>query len=145
MYSYEYPRPAVSVDILLFKGNAAEREILLIQRKNEPFRGHWALPGGFVEMDEPLEDAALRELLEETGLADIELTQLGAYGQPDRDPRGRVITVTYYGIVDTTCVGAVAGSDAADARWFRTTTLPPLAFDHAKILADAIRHLDTLR
>ena len=145
MYSYEYPRPAVSVDILLFQGNAAEREILLIQRKNEPFRHHWALPGGFVEMDEPLKDAALRELLEETGLADVELTQLGAYGQPDRDPRGRVITIAYYGIIDAAGANVVGGSDAAHARWFRTTTLPSLAFDHAKILADAIRHLDTLR
>ena len=116
MYSYQYPRPAVTVDILLFAEDSIDRKILLIQSKNPPFEDHWALPGGFVEMDESLEESALRELREETGLSRVQLTQLGAFGAPDRDPRGRVITVAYYGAIDTTQAHVVAGSDAVDAR-----------------------------
>ena len=89
MYSYEYPRPAVTVDILLFTEESADRKVLLIQRKNPPFKDHWAFPGGFIEMDESLEGSAQRELHEETGLFDVKLTQLGAFGNPHRDPRGR--------------------------------------------------------
>ena len=144
MYSYQYPRPAVTVDILLFAEDSIDRKILLIQRKNRQFKDHWGLPGGFVDMDESLEESALRELREETGLSRVQLTQLGAFGAPDRDPRGRVITVAYYGAIDATQAHVVAGSDAVDARWFSTTELPSLAFDHQKIIAAAIETLDGL-
>ena len=143
MYSYEYPRPAVTVDVVLFTEEAADRKILLIQRRNPPFKDHWALPGGFVEMNESLEESALRELREETGLANLQLTQLGAFGDPDRDPRGRVITVVYYGTIDATQARVVAGSDAVDARWFSTANLPTLAFDHAEIIAAASTQVDS--
>ena len=144
MHSYQYPRPAITVDILLFAEDSTDWKILLIQRKNPPFKDHWALPGGFVDMDESLEESALRELHEETGLSDVQLTQLGTFGAPDRDPRGRVITVAYYGTIDATQVHVAAGSDAADARWFSTAQLPSLAFDHPKIIAVALETLDGL-
>ncbi len=142
MYTYEYPRPAVTVDILLFADDLVGRKVLLVQRKNPPFKDHWAFPGGFIEMDESLEGSARRELSEETGLSDVQLTQLGAFGDPHRDPRGRVITIAYYGLIDAERVRLIAGSDAADARWFSVASLPPLAFDHAEILAAAIEKLD---
>ena len=142
MYTYEYPRPAVTVDMLLFAGDSADRQVLLIQRKNLPFKDHWAFPGGFVDMDEALEESAHRELYEETGLSDLQLTQLGAFGALDRDPRGRVITVAYYGVIDSGQAPVIAGDDAADARWFPVANLPPLAFDHATILAAALDALD---
>ena len=144
MYSYEYPRPSVTVDILLFAQDSTARKILLIQRRNPPFKDHWALPGGFIEMDETLEASALRELREETGLSDVQLTQLETFGSPERDPRGRVITVAYYGTIDATQARLVAGSDATECRWFLTAKLPPLAFDHAKIIAKGIERLNTL-
>ena len=142
MYTYEYPRPAVTVDILLFAGDSADRKVLLIQRKNPPFKDYWAFPGGFIEMDESLEESAQRELREETALSDVQLTHLGAFGALDRDPRGRVITVAYYGVIDSKQARVAAGSDAADARWFPIANLPLLAFDHAKILTTAIEALD---
>ena len=144
MYSYQYPRPAVTVDILLFAEDSIDRKILLIQRKNPPFKDQWALPGGFVDMDESLEESALRELHEETGLSHVQLTQLGTFGAPDRDPRGRVITVAYYGAIDPTQADVAAGSDAADARWFSLKRLPDLAFDHGEIIAAAVDALDNL-
>ena len=144
MYSYEYPRPSVTVDILLFAQDSTAQQILLIQRGHPPFKDHWALPGGFIEMDETLEASALRELREETGLSDVELTQLETFGAPERDPRGRVITVAYYGVIDATQARLVAGSDATECRWFSTTKLPPLAFDHAEIIAKGVERLDGL-
>ncbi|MBI1928180.1 NUDIX hydrolase [Candidatus Poribacteria bacterium] len=141
MYTYEYPRPAVTADILLFADDSVGRKVLLIQRKNPPFKDHWAFPGGFIEMGESLDDSARRELHEETGLSDVQLTQLGAFGDPHRDPRGRVITIAYYGRIDSEQAHLIAGSDAADARWFSIAELPPLAFDHAEILAAAIDKL----
>ena len=145
MYTYEYPRPAVTVDILLFAQDSADRKILLIRRKNPPFKGHWAIPGGFIEMEESLEASAQRELHEETGLSEVQLTQLGAFGDPDRDARGRVITIAYYGVIEAERARVIAGSGAADARWFSTADLPALAFDHAKIIAVAIEKLDSAR
>ncbi|MCZ6677934.1 MAG: NUDIX hydrolase [Candidatus Poribacteria bacterium] len=143
MHTYEYPRPAVTVDIVLFAEKSADREVLLIQRKNPPFKDQWAFPGGFIEMDESLEESAQRELREETGLSGIQLAQVGAFGDPDRDPRGRVVTVAYYGLIDRQKAQVIAASDAADARWFSLADLPPLAFDHARILAATVQKIDS--
>ncbi|QQA43896.1 NUDIX hydrolase [Pelagovum pacificum] len=135
-YTYDYPRPSVTTDILVFSIRDGVLQVLLIERKIDPFQGTWAIPGGFVQMDEDLRDGALRELEEETGLSDIPLRQLRAYGAPDRDPRGRVITVAFIALVPSDELIARGGSDAQDARWFPIDDLPPLAFDHAEILAD---------
>jgi len=134
-YTYEYPRPAVSADIAVFRREGNSLQVLLILRKNDPYRGMWALPGGFMEMDETLETTAARELEEETGLKSIELTQFHTYSQVDRDPRTRVITTVYYGIAEEKNSDARGGDDAADARWFDTDNLPALGFDHKKIIA----------
>jgi len=113
-------------------------EVLLIRRKHDPFMGKWALPGGFVEIDEDLMDGAIRELKEETGLAQIDLKQFGTYGKPGRDPRGRTISVVYYGFVQEGESSVTAGDDAAEACWFDIKKLPPLAFDHGEIIHDFI-------
>ncbi|MBF9043916.1 NUDIX domain-containing protein [Rhodobacterales bacterium HKCCE4037] len=135
-YTYEFPRPSVTTDILVFSIRDGVLQVLLIERKLDPFKGAWAIPGGFVQMDEDLATGALRELEEETGLSGIPIRQLGAYGAPDRDPRGRVITVAFLALVPSDDLQARGGSDAEDARWFPVDDLPPLAFDHAQILAD---------
>lgn len=140
MYTYKYERPCVTVDILLFSTRGQTPEILLIQRKNEPFQGEWAIPGGFIEMDESLEQAAVRELKEETNIdiSEEKLEQFYTFGKPDRDPRTRVITVAYFAIIDSDDVQPEAYSDAPDVRWFSCDHLPPLAFDHQKILDMAL-------
>ncbi|SLN75597.1 NUDIX hydrolase [Roseisalinus antarcticus] len=135
-YTYEFPRPSVTTDILVFSIRDGRLQVLLIERKVDPFQGAWAIPGGFVQMEEDLRSGALRELEEETGLSDIPLRQLRAYGAPDRDPRGRVITIAFIALVQSGDLIAKGGSDALDARWFAVDELPPLAFDHAQILAD---------
>jgi len=136
-FTYPYPRPMVTVDTVLFSGTGPSLKILLIQRKQNPFAGRWALPGGFVDMDETLETAVARELEEETGLRGIALRQLHTFGDPGRDPRGRTISVVYWGHVRET--SAVAGADdAADARWWPVSDLPELAFDHAVIIEHAL-------
>ena len=142
-YSYEYPRPALAVDCVVFGADLeAERlEILLIERDIEPFEGAWALPGGFVRMDESLEDAAARELAEEAGVKDVFLEQLYSFGTPGRDPRGRVISVAYYALVSPRDHEAIASTDARDARWYPANELPPLAFDHEEIVASAYERL----
>ena len=134
-YTYEYPRPAVTADcVVITKGK--EPQVLLIQRGNEPFKGCWAFPGGFMNMDETTEQCAVRELEEETGLKVTEIKQIGAYSKVDRDPRGRTITVAYLAIIDK--AEAVKGlDDAAKAQWFPISDLPKLAFDHEEIMADA--------
>lgn len=132
-YCYEYPHPAVATDVALFAVNNKQLTLLLIQRKHDPYQGKWALPGGYLEIDEDLEAGALRELQEETGIQDVSIKQLHAFGQPDRDPRERVITVVYYGLVADN-VRAEAASDAQAADWFPLSALPPLAFDHDKII-----------
>jgi 8-oxo-dGTP diphosphatase len=111
--------------------------VLLIQRRGEPFAGHWAIPGGFVDPEESLDDAAARELREETGVAEVFLEQLYTFGEPGRDPRGRVISVAYYALLRQ-APAISAADDAADARWFPLRALPPLAFDHAAILDYAL-------
>ena len=135
-HTYEYPRPSVTTDILVFSIRDGVLQVLLIERRIDPFKGAWAIPGGFVQMDEDIRDGALRELEEETGLTGIPIRQLGAYGAPERDPRGRVITIAFLALVPSQDLIARGGSDAQDARWFPVAGLPPLAFDHAQILAD---------
>ena len=142
MFTYEYPRPMLTVDVVVFMSIDEQLYILLIQRAKLPFEGSWALPGGFVGMDESLERAAARELAEETGLQGCELEQFHTYGDPQRDPRGRVITVGYCTYLTCeTSISVREGGDAKLARWFRFTDLPELAFDHHQIIQDAYIHI----
>jgi len=136
-YTYDYPHPAVTADICIFSIREGALHVLLIRRLVDPFKDSWAIPGGFIKMDEDLIEGARRELEEETGVAGVALEQLGAYGAPDRDPRERVITVAFMALVPSDQMVLAAATDAADARWFAMDDLPPLAFDHARILADA--------
>jgi len=139
----QFERPSVTTDIVIFTLRARQLQVLLIQRAEWPFEGRWALPGGFVRPDETLDEAARRELQEETGVADVYLQQLRAFGDPGRDPRTRVISVAYTALIPSDAVTLRADTDAADARWFPVDDLPrPLAFDHEQILAVA---LDALR
>lgn len=138
-FTYQYPRPMVTVDVVVFDSDSDQLHVLLIQRAQEPFQGAWALPGGFVEMDESLDEAAGRELEEETGVKGVDLEQLQTYGEPDRDPRGRVISVAYCTLLPPSHIHHVqAGSDASQARWYPVDGLPNLAFDHTQIIADAL-------
>jgi len=137
-HCYDYPRPAVTADIALFRGQEDSLEILLIQRKKDPFEGYWALPGGFVDENERLQDAAARELMEETSLQARKLEQFGAFGDPGRDPRGHTVSIGFFGEVRGKGTGA-AGDDAADIRWFPVSRLPKLAFDHKKVVQQALR------
>lgn len=140
-YTYEYPRPALTVDCVVFGLDDAELKVLLIQRLEPPFQHSWALPGGFVRMDEDLDAAALRELSEETGITDVFLEQLYSVGTVDRDPRGRVVTVAYYALAKMSDHEVRAASDAENADWFSTHHLPELAFDHADIIDTALDRL----
>lgn len=141
-FSYDHPRPALTVDIVTFTLREEKLQVLLIRRGEPPFKDAWALPGGFVRMDESLEQAAQRELEEETGIAEAYLEQLYTYGDPGRDPRGRVVTVAYFALIPAgKPIRAEGGSDAAGACWFPLTGLPVLAFDHAEILRYALRRL----
>lgn len=140
MYTYKYPRPAVTVDIAIFMPFDSLFKILLIQRGSEPFKGAYALPGGFVDIQESLEEAAHRELEEETGLIITNLTQVHTFSDPERDPRGRVISTCFAAILtESDQIVLRAGDDAADAGWFSLETLPPLAFDHAQVIQTVIR------
>jgi 8-oxo-dGTP diphosphatase len=139
-YAYDYPRPAVTVDIVIVT-REAKRRVLLIRRKHAPYEGKWALPGGFVDMDEPLEAAARRELYEETGVRTGTLRQLHTFGDPERDPRGRTISVVYLAEVNPEDVKPEAADDAAAVDWFSLGRPPHMAFDHADILAVARRRL----
>lgn len=133
-YCYDYPHPALTTDIALFTIREEKLAILLIRRRAEPFQGCWALPGGFVDPEECLEDCAMRELAEETGITGVYLEQLYTFGKPDRDPRERIISVAYYALAPCEVLSPVAGSDAAEVGWFNLDDLPPLAFDHYDIL-----------
>ena len=140
--SSNYPKPSVTVDVVLFTFTGEQLRVLLIKRNREPFINHWALPGGFVDINEKLEDAAARELEEETGLRDIYLEQLYTFGDPGRDPRGWTISVAYFAIVGADHTKQVhAGDDAGDADWFDVYNLPPLAFDHEDIISYALQRL----
>jgi 8-oxo-dGTP diphosphatase len=133
-YSYQYPHPAVTTDVALFTLREQQLQLLLIKRGNEPHAGSWALPGGFLEIDEDLEECAKRELEEETGISGVYLEQLYTFGNPKRDPRERVISVTYYALTPSNRLQLKASSDAADAAWFSLERLPELAFDHDEII-----------
>jgi 8-oxo-dGTP diphosphatase len=142
-YVYEWPRAMVTVDTAVFSLSGCKARVLLIKRGNEPFKGMWALPGGFIEMDEELEAAAARELAEETGLVDVELEQMRTYGTCGRDPRGRQITIVFLGIVTKEADKIKAGDDAAEVKWFDADKLSEeLAFDHEEIIAFAADELE---
>jgi 8-oxo-dGTP diphosphatase len=140
MPAYDYPRPALTVDVAAFRGAPEKCEVLLIRRGAPPFTGAWALPGGFVDENEPLERAALRELAEETGLGPTSpLRQVGAYGDPGRDPRGWTVSVLFAVVLEDAEPGVVTGGDdAAEAAWHPVSAPPALAFDHALLVADAL-------
>ena len=138
-YCYKYPHPAVTTDCVIFGFDGSELQVLLIERGIEPFKGKWAFPGGFLNMDETAGEGAMRELKEETGLENAYIEQFNTYSEPGRDPRERVITIAHYALVRIQEVKG--GYDAAKAQWFPIDEVPQLAFDHDKILRDAMRKL----
>lgn len=140
-YTYEYPRPALTVDCVVFGMDEEDLKVLLIKRGQEPFAGKWALPGGFVRMEESLDAAARRELEEESGIRPNHLEQLYTFGEPGRDPRGRVVTVAYFALVKLTDHRVQASTDASEAAWFSVWDTPKLAFDHADVLGTALQRL----
>ncbi|MEZ6190588.1 MAG: NUDIX domain-containing protein [Phycisphaerales bacterium] len=139
--SYEFPRPALTVDIVVFALDEDDLKVMLIERDLDPFAGRWALPGGFVRVEETLDEAARRELAEETGLTNIYLEQLYTFGEVERDPRERVVTVAYYALVNLQGHRVKASTDARNAAWFAINDLPELAFDHEQILDTALDRL----
>lgn len=139
-YTYEYPRPAMTADCVIF-GYDNGLKVLLIERGVEPFKGMWALPGGFMKMDESIEQCARRELQEETGVSDLYMEQFKVFSSPGRDPRGRVVTTAFIALVRPSDYRVVGGDDAAFALWFDADRLPPLAFDHATIIREARERL----
>ena len=143
-YVYDWPRPMVTVDAAVFAAVEGKTRLLLVQRKHEPYQGSWALPGGYVEIDEDLPEAAARELAEETGLKDVPLEQLRTFGRPGRDPRGRTITVVYFGVAGKDWQQAGAADDAAQVQWFDIDNLPEMAFDHDEISRCSIERLRQL-
>jgi 8-oxo-dGTP diphosphatase len=142
-YSYEHPHPAVATDIAIFTLEKGRLALMLIRRGAEPYKGRWALPGGFLQPHEDLDTCARRELIEETHVETPLLVQFGVFSAPNRDPRERIISVAYLALLQSDQVIPVAGSDAAAARWFDATDLPSLAFDHAKIVEVALAALRT--
>jgi 8-oxo-dGTP diphosphatase len=141
-YIYDWPRPMVTVDTVVFTFQNNRVKLLLVKRGNEPFKGKWAIPGGFIEIDEELEDAAARELQEETGLANVSLEQMHTFGRCGRDPRGRQITVVFMGIAAKGQNKVKGGDDAAEAKWFDIENLPKdMAFDHSEVAKFAVKRL----
>jgi 8-oxo-dGTP diphosphatase len=140
-YCYEYPHPAVTTDIIVFTVQKGQLKILLIKRARDPFKGTWALPGGFMKMDEDACDCALRELEEETGLKDVYLEQLYTFSTVNRDPRERVISIAYFTLTPSEAITLKPDTDAAEAAWFDMQDLPNLAFDHGEILEMATERL----
>ncbi len=141
MPTYKYPRPAVTTDSVIFGFDDSDLKILLIKRGIEPYKNLWALPGGFVHENESAEEGAKRELKEETGLENIYIEQLYTFSEPDRDPRGRVISIAYFALVKLGDYKPKGGDDAADAKWFSVKDIPTLAFDHEKIIRTALYRL----
>lgn len=139
MYTYPYPHPSITADCVVFGYDKHRLYVLLIRRKHPPCMDMWAFPGGFMNIDEDVESCARRELLEETGLGVARLYQFGVYSAPDRDPRERVVSVAYYTLIPLCMVKGA--DDAAEARWFPVDDLPPLAFDHDRMLADSLRNM----
>lgn len=140
-FSYPYPHPAVSTDVVLFTIRNGTLCLLLIQRANPPYEGCWALPGGFLEIDEDLDQCALRELKEETGIEGVYLEQLYTFGKPARDPRERVVSVAYFALTRSDSLRPKAASDARAVAWYPVQSLPALAFDHSDIVAAALQRL----
>lgn len=140
MYTYAYPRPALTVDALVISGYPEYPLVLLIKREKEPFAGKWALPGGFADMDETLEEACRRELQEETGLVLPAMSQFRVYDALDRDPRHRTVSVAFYAFTEG-IPEVRGGDDAAEARWFSTSLLPAMAFDHDRIASDFLQEI----
>lgn len=143
-YTYDYPRPAVTSDVVVFGYDGHQLHILLIERGVEPYKGLWALPGGFMRMDETIEECARRELREETSVSGAYLRQFGVFSDVHRDPRGRVVTVAFLALVSKSDYRLLAGDDASQAEWFVHDELPPLAFDHNKIISEGLKHLRDL-
>ena len=139
-YTYEYPRPAVTADCVVFAYNGGQLNVLLIERGNDPYKGFWAFPGGFMNMDETAEECALRELNEETGLEISHIHEIGSFSTVDRDPRGRVVTIAFYTLLKQKAE-VLGGDDAAKARWWAVDEVPPLAFDHDLMLRRALQCL----
>ena len=143
-YTYEYPHAAITADCVIYGFDGERLKILLVERGLEPCKGMWALPGGFMKIDETIEQTARRELFEETGLKDVYMTQFKMFSKVGRDPRERVVTVVFMALVRPADYQLVAGDDASNALWFDERFLPPLAFDHAEIIEEAHRHLEEL-
>lgn len=143
-YTYEYPHAAITADCVIYGFDGEHLKILLVERGLEPYKGMWALPGGFMRMDETIEETARRELYEETGLKDVFMSQFKMFSKVDRDPRERVVTVVFTALVRPSDYKLVAGDDASNALWFDEQFLPPLAFDHAEIIKEAHEYLEEL-
>jgi 8-oxo-dGTP diphosphatase len=145
-YVYDWPRPMVTVDAAVFALFGKKAKLLLINRGNEPFKGKWALPGGFIDIDEELKDAAVRELKEETGLSNVPLEQMHTFGRCGRDPRGRQITIVFMGVLEKRPPKIKGGDDAAKAKWFDIEKLPKnMAFDHDEVIRFAIGKLKRIK
>lgn len=139
-YTYDYPRPMVCVDMIILRKDGNKTKLLLIKRGNDPFKNNWALPGGFIEIEEDLIASAYRELKEETHITKVQLQQLKTYGQPGRDPRGRTISVVFGGFLEEGQI-AKAGDDAKETEWFPIKEMPELAFDHDVIVKESLEKL----
>ena len=143
-YTYDYPRASITTDSIIFSFDDKDLKVLLIERAQEPCKGQWAFPGGFLDMDETAEACAVRELEEETALKELSLEQLGAFSALDRDPRGRTVTIAYIGVMDNVKDQKIkANDDAKSVAWFSLNELPDLAFDHADIMQAALGRLKT--
>ncbi len=146
-YCYEYPRPALATDCVVFgfeKNDKSNLKVLLIERGFEPYKGKWAFPGGFLNMDEDAETGAKRELFEETGLKNIDIEQLHTFSAVDRDPRDRVISIVYIALVSLEDNMPIAGDDAKKAQWFSIEKLPELAFDHKEVFEMALKRINSI-
>jgi len=140
-FTYNFPRPAVTTDTLVFREGKECIEVLLIKREKEPYKDFWALPGGFLEIEETPVEGAKRELIEETNLEINVLKEVGTFGELDRDPRGRTITIVFYTFINNSQHNAKAKSDAAEVKWFSVKEIPPMAFDHSEIFKEGLLKL----